>query len=447
MGNALQLWKKRKGIASPFPRMGRLPLLISALMLLGLSGCHEKQKKTGPPQTVSVLKLEPQSVRVSRDYVGRTDALLSVDIRPQVSGYITGFFFHEGEFVHRGQRLFQINPLPYQVQVDSALAQLARADADIAQADAQLAKAEDAARRYAPLAGIDAIPRQQYADALAEVRVRSAEVLQMRANRSIAQASLEQARVRLSYTTLRSPISGIAGMRRLTTGGLASAEDPQPLTTISQADPIRVRFSIGDADYLRYIAPPETQGSARHPRTDGLQGKNAINPVRDIDFKLQLADGSTYGQRGRFYGVSRAADTSTDTVEMALLYPNPDYRLRPGEYARVHSNVERRENVLLVPVNAVQELQGARLVWVLGPDNQAKQRNVKAEQRTGNTYIVTDGLKPGDEVIVGGEQKLRPGDKVKPHPVTFAQLEENSSDAEVGNGSTNTSSSGAQGHP
>lgn len=403
-------------------------------------GCQKKEKKTPPPQTVSTLKLEPQTVRVSREFVGRTEALLSVDIRPLVSGYITGFFFREGEPVRKGQVLFQIDPGPYKAQVDASLAQVARADADIAQADAQLAKAQDAVVRYAPLAPIDAIPRQQYADALAEQRARAAGVLQMQAERQIAAASLEQARLRLSYTTVRSPISGIAGLRRLSSGGLASADDSQALTTVSLSDPIRVTFALSDADYLRYIAPGNSEHRERghlrtrasHAKTSDLQGKDAINPVREMNFRLRLADGSTYREPGLFYAVGRAADAQTDTVNVVLLYPNPDNRLRPGQYAKVRTDVELRKDVLLVPVNSVQELQGTRLVWVVGPNNEARQRKVEAQERAGNTYIVTSGLQPGDVVIVGGEQKLRPGDKVKPHPTTPAELQENSRESSAG---------------
>lgn len=435
-----------------------LAISLSVFCLWSTTGCHKKEKKKTPPQTVSTLKLQPQTVRVSREFVGRTEALLSVDIRSQVSGYITGFFFHEGEFVRKGQVLFQIDPAPYKAQVEASLAQVARADADIAQAEAQLAKAQDAVARYAPLAPIDAIPRQQYADALAEQRVRAAEVLQMRANRRIAEGSLEQARLRLGFTTLSSPISGIAGLRRLSTGSLASAEDPQPLTTVSLSDPIRVTFALADADYLRYIAPGNSEhregkqgrkragrtGRAGQTKTSDLQGKDAINPVRDMNFRLLLADGSTYGEPGRFYAVGRVADPQTDTVDVALLYPNPENRLRPGQYAKVRTDVELRKDVLLVPVNSVQQMQGTRLVWVVGPNNEARQRRVDARERAGNAYIVTSGLQPGDTVIVGGEQKLRPGDKVKPHPTNPAQLQENSRDSSAGSASQGNGQSGGQ---
>jgi multidrug efflux pump subunit AcrA (membrane-fusion protein) len=242
-----------------------------AYLLMGLScitGCHERKKKQPPkPRSVSVLRLEPQTADVYREYVGRTAAFLSVDVKPQVTGYITGFYFREGHFVHKGERLFQIDPAPFRAQMNAASAQVAKSDADILRARALLAKARDAETRLAPLAPLDAVPRQQYADAVADVSVRQAELLQMQANRRIADASLEQARVQLSYATLRAPIAGIAGMRRLATGGLANPSDPEPLVTISQCDPIRVEFSVSDADYLRYLAAAARTPGKNRPQT------------------------------------------------------------------------------------------------------------------------------------------------------------------------------------
>lgn len=419
-----------------------LPLALLCT-LFAATGCHSKEKKPVTPQTVSVLKIEPRSVRISRDYVGRTDAFLSADIRSQVTGYITAFYFHEGERVHKGQLLFQISPLNFRSQVEASAAELERADADIEKAILALARAEDTVRRYAPLAPTNAIPRQQYADALAEAALRGAELDQMKASRHVAEANLRQAQIRLGYTTLRSPITGIAGLRHLSIGSLASENDTAPLVTISQSEPMRVTFSVSDADYLRYIAP-EQHASSRGHGSDGptqLQGPRAPNPAKDIRFELRLADGSTYDRKGQFYAVGRAADPDTDTLQIVLLYANPNNRLRPGQYVKVRANVELRKNVLLLPSGAVQQLQGSRLVWLLGPDNTVRQREIKAEQGVGNAYLVTSGLKPGDLVVVGGEQKLRPGDKVKPHFTSAEKLGESSSDVKIDQGDDEESAS------
>ena len=425
-----------------------LPVVLSC-SFFPVTGCHSKQKKPVPPQAVSVLRIEPRSVRVSRDYVGRTEALLSADIRPQVTGYITAFFFHEGEYVHKGQVLFLISALNFETQVEATTAELARADADVAKAIVALDHAEDTVRRYAPLAPTNAIPRQQYADALAEAAMRAAELDQVKANRRVAEANLRQARVRLGYTTLRSPINGIAGVRHLSIGSLANENDSAPLVTISQSEPIRVTFAVSDADYLRYIAPEQDASSRAHGSgaPNRLGGPGATNSAHDMQFQLKLADGSTYDQKGRFYAVGRAADPETDTLQIILLYPNPDNRLRPGQSVTVHANVELRKDVLLLPSSAVRQLQGSRLVWILGPDHSVRQREIKAEQGVGNAYIVTAGLKPGDLVIVGGEQKLRPGDKVKPHFASAGKLGEATSDVTIDEGSDedNASQDGSEG--
>lgn len=382
-------------------------MLISCLPL---SGCGKKEAKPAPkPMAVTVMRLQPQTVRVYREYVGRTEAFLSVDLRPQATGYITGFFFREGQTVRKGQLLFQLDNHLYQAAVASAEARLARADADVSQAEAQLRRADDSVRRYAPLSAIEAIPAQQYTDALAEQQVRQAELRQMEANRGIAQASLQEAQVNLSYTQLRAPIAGVIGLQRMAAGGLASATESLPLATISQSNPVRVSFSLPDADYLKYLAPGKDAAAAKNPKHKGDS-----NGSTDMHWQLLLADGTVYDKPGKFFALSRAANLETDTVGVVLLYPNPDNRLRPGQYAKVRADVELRKNVLLVPVTCLRESQGAKTVSVLAPDDIAAQRVIETEERSGNSYIVTKGLNPGDLVIVGGEQKVKPGDKVKP---------------------------------
>ncbi len=387
-----------------------------------MTGCHkQEQKKPTKPRSVSVLILEPQTVRVERDYVGRLDAFLSVDLRPQVSGYITAYYFREGQFVHKGDRLFEIDPSRFRSQVDAANAEVGKADAEILSAEAELAKARDAVVRLTPLAPLDAIPRQQYTDAEAELKVRAAELQVMQANRRIAEARLQQAQVQLGYATVRAPFDGIVGFPRLATGGLATPQDIEPLITISQSDPMRARFAVSDSDYLRYIAP---QSNAPDQRPSSASHSHAVpNPVTDMQFHLLLADGTAYSSTGRFYAVSRAADPQTDTIELTVLYANSDNRLRPGEYAKVRADVELRRNALLVPVNSVHETQGVRLVWIVDPQNKAVERKIEAQQRLEGSYLVTDGLQAGEKVIVGGEQKLRPGDEVSPNVVTRMQLQ------------------------
>lgn len=401
-------------------------------LVLPLAGCHQKKHKKEPaPRPVSVLRLEPQHATIFRDYVGRTEAWFSVDIRPQVNGYISQVDFREGQHVHKGQILFRIQSAPFVAQLRAAEAQVARADADIERASAAELKAEDAAARYAPLAGTNAIPRQQYADALSDVAMRKAELAQARASRQIAEAGVEQARLSLAYTVVRAPLSGIIGMRQLTVGALTTVAIAEPLATISQLDPIRITFSVPDAEYLHDLAPSSASHTGGAPGVDRMQ------------FQLQLADGSALPRPARFYALERAVNAQTDSIGVTVLYDNADDRLRPGEYVQVRSNVQSKD-VLLVPVSAVRETQGTQLVWIVAADNKAAQRVIQAEQRVGNALAVTSGLKPGDQVIVGGEQKLRPGDPVKPVLVSPNTLGEANGETGLGDGNGNSAGGGVR---
>lgn len=392
--------------------------LVCALLLAGGCGKKKEKKKQSPPKAVSVLTLRPQNVRIYRNYVGRTHAFLSVDVRPQTTGLITGFFFKEGQHVRKGQLLFTLDPRLGRVGVDVAKARSSQALAEVRQAEAQLGRARDAVRRYAPLSDTEAIPRQQYADALAEEKLRLAEVQAYQARAEVARAEAKQAEIQLGFTSIRAPIAGVIGMHRLTTGGLAAPGDTEPLATISQSDPMRVTFAISDADYLRYMAPRQRR------RTAAGGGTDTIKSVSATHWKLVLADGSTYDRPGRFYALSRAANPETDTVEVVLLYANPGDRLRPEQYASVQADVERETNVLLVPVSAVRETQGTKTVWVVSPGETATEEPIVATARSGNAYVVTGGLRAGDTIVVGGEQKLRPGDKLKPVQISPAQAGE-----------------------
>lgn len=386
-------------------------MLLATLLMTGCRGKPKKQQP--PPRPVTVLRLEPQVATLYQQYVGRTEAFYTVDLHAQVTGYISAVTFREGQHVTRGQVLFRIDEAPFLAQMAAAQAQVARADADIARADAGLAQAEDAARRYAPLATTDAIPRQQYADALALVATRKAELAQAQASRQVAQVGLLDARIRLGYAVVRAPMSGIIGMRQMTVGALTTADSPQALATISQLDPIRVTFSVPDAEYLRNLAPQP--------------GTSIADRTRSMQFRLELADGSVLPGSAKFYALERALNQQTDTMLVTVLYANPNDSLRPGEYVSVRSNVESAR-VLLVPVGAVRETQGTQLVWVLDANNTATQRTIRAQRRVGNAYAVESGLAPGDEVIVGGEQKLRPGDEVKPvlvSPQSLGETDEN----------------------
>ncbi len=339
--------------------------------------------------------VEPRTVAIYRTYVARVRALYTVQIRSRVEGELTAFHFRDGEEIRKGRLLFSIDPAPYQIAVQSAQANLARATSNLAGSQAQLQKAQRDVDRYEPLAKIHAIPGQDLADARAAQQVRDAQLKQSQAEVEVQKAAVSQARLNLEHTRIYSPIDGVIGDRKVDPGNLVSASSTTPLATISSSNPILVSFAVGDAEYLRYFAARNG-----HSRADGA------------NYELLLADGSRFPFPGRFMHVSRALNQQTDTLTIVLRFPNPHHVLRPGEYARVRADLERQPNTLLVPVVAVQTIQGTESVLLVDRDNKVRQRTITTSSRQGENYVVSGGLNPGDRVIVEGQQKVRPGDKV-----------------------------------
>jgi membrane fusion protein (multidrug efflux system) len=336
--------------------------------------------------------------------------------------------FKEGSEVKEGQPLFVIQRDEYAAALESAKAQLAKTQADLVRArdtsvvdryraqlderKADLGKAQKDVLRYRPLAEARAIPQQdldtsqaQEKVALAAVEVGEASlrdaVLNQRTQVQLseaavlsARASLTQAELNFGYTTVRAPVSGMVGKIQVDRGNLVGKSEPTLLTTVSALDPIYVDFAVAEADYLR-LAPrgPQNRGEAR--------------------LELFLADDSLFPQKGRFVFVDRALDSKTGTIAVQAEFPNPTKLLRPGQFARVRGVVDERRDAVLVPQLAVQEQQGAQTVLVVEDGSKVALRPVKIDERIGDMYVVTSGLKAGERVIVDGVQKVRPGMQVK----------------------------------
>ncbi len=385
-------------------------LTLASLLLLGCvfaSGCSLSSPRApkGDARTpvVGVLDLHPQKASVYSSYVAHIQAQYTVDIRSRVDGELISFHFRDGESVHKGSLLFTIDPAPYRLAVQSAEAQLSKAQADLAQAQAQLDKARKDVDRYQPLAKMHAIPEQDLLDAQAAEQVRDAQLKQTQAEVSMQKAAVSQAQLNLEHTRIFAPISGTIGDRRVSPGNLVSASNTMPLATISSTDPMLVSFAVGDAEYLRYFA-------ARSGKSSGPDASH---------YKLLLADGSTYPYAGHFMYVSRALNQKTDTLSLVLRFPNPHNVLRPGEYAKVSADLEQAPNAILVPVVAVQSLQGTETVFLVDKGNKVVQRTITTSSRQGENYVVSGGLQPGDRVVVEGQQKIAPGDTVTPHRVSL----------------------------
>lgn len=355
---------------------------------------------SAPPPTVAVIPATRQTVPIFREYVGRTQPNQSVDVRPQVSGILKSTLFSEGSPVREGDVLFRIDPAQYQAALLNAQGQSARAEADVAQAKAQLEKARRDVARYEPLARQRAIPQEELENAQSSVQVAQAQVGQAQAALAAARAGVSQAELNLGYTVIRSPLTGIIGRRQVDPGNLVSPQSETPLVTVSSSDPIRVTFDVSDVEYLAF--------ARRTGVRPGRQLRNSPN------FDMILSDGSVFPQKGRFLLVERAVTAQTGTLPIVAVFPNPGNFLRPGQFVRVRVTTEQMPNVVLVPQGAVQEVLGARSIYIVSPQNKVVQRTVTIQGAFENRSIVTQGLEQGDRVIVEGAQKVRPGMTVQP---------------------------------
>ena len=412
------------------------PCVAVVLLLGGCGGGKDsvsaKDGSAGPAVSVVVAPVVQKTVPIFTELTARIDATDSVDIRARVKSFLLKQSYDEGKMVSAGQVLFTLDKREYEAQLMQAKAQLAKAQSDLTQAQdrtvvevaqanlqivtAQLNKADQDVNRLKPLAELRAVPRQDYDDALAaqqaakaDVEGKLASLSTTRVNQTAAiqqaqaavegaNASIRQAELNVEYCTITTPISGIAGTRQVAPGNLVGQGDATLLATVSNVDPVRVFVSISESEYLVY------------------QRMRAQGKLRDRggELELILADGSTFPRKGRIIIADRAVDLKTGTLSMIAEFPNPEAVLRPGQFGRVRLAAMVAENALLVPQKAVTEMQSAKVVYVVGPDKKVALRTVVLGQRVAQDYIVTEGVKSGERVIVEGLQKVRPGDTVTP---------------------------------
>jgi membrane fusion protein (multidrug efflux system) len=310
-----------------------------------------------------------------------------VEIRARVEGYLEKVLFTEGTFVQEGTPLYLIDPKPLE-------ATLAKAKAELASAEARLEKANNDVARFRPLVAEQAVSQQELDNAMS---ARDAARAQVNAQK----AAVDNAALDLGYTNIRAPISGIVGTTEVKAGNLVGRGESTLLTTISQVDPILFRAGLSEAEYLRIAK-----------RTEEAKASAAA------DIELILADGMVHDQRGRLDAIERAVDPTTGTLMVQIAFANPARLIRPGQYGRVRFVSEVRKGALLVPQRAVQELQNLYSVAVVGADNKVTFRNAKVGPRVDGLWVIEEGLKPGEKVIVQGLQKVREGSTVsaKPQP-------------------------------
>ncbi len=366
-----------------------LGAVVTASVLCG--ACEKPAPVAAPPTEVYVADVVQKDVPVYLELVGQTVGFQDVEIRARVEGFLDSMDFREGSFVRKGAPLYEIDRKPLE-------ASLAQAKADQATAQARLAKADNDVTRYKPLLEKQAVSKQELDDALAAQDAARSEV-------EAAKATAEKATLDLSYTRITAPITGLIGTTLVKPGNLVGRGQSTLLTTISQIDPILFRVGVTEADYLK-VARRDPSRAGEAPRAAGIQ--------------LILTDGSVYPHTGRVVTVDRAVDPTTGTLGMQIEFPNPGQLLRPGTYGRARVLLENKPNALLVQQRAVQELQNLYSVAVVNADNKVAFRNVKVGQRVESLWVIDDGLKPGERVVVEGLQRISDGMTVAPKPAPVA---------------------------
>ncbi|HEY3276662.1 MAG TPA: efflux RND transporter periplasmic adaptor subunit [Syntrophorhabdaceae bacterium] len=379
-----------KCLRAHFKPASRPPLLFIAcagLAMLMLTGCGKKQQETKGPPVVEVAAVIQQDVPVYKEWVGSTDGIINATIRAQVQGYLIKRNYSEGDFVKKGQVLFEIDPRPFQAALDQAKGNLGMAEAGWSQAKANLA-------RIKPLAAENAVSQKDLDDAVAAEQSGRASV-------QSNQAAVEKARLELGFTKIVSLVDGIAGIAKAQIGDLVGPATIEELTTVSKVDPIKVYISASEQEYLKYAE------SAKHDDDH-------------VPVEMVLADGIQYRYKGAFILADRQVDPKTGTIKVGCIFKNPGNIIRPGQFARVKAAVGIKKNALLVPQRAVTELQGSFQVATVAADNKVDIRPVKASELVGNLWVIDEGLKPGEKVIAEGSQKVLQGMTVNPKPYVAA---------------------------
>ncbi|EID9641679.1 multidrug efflux RND transporter periplasmic adaptor subunit AcrA [Salmonella enterica subsp. enterica serovar London] len=374
---------------------GLTPLAV-VLMLSGslaLTGCDDKQDQQGGQQMpeVGVVTLKTEPLQITTELPGRTVAYRIAEVRPQVSGIILKRNFVEGSDIEAGVSLYQIDPATYQATYDSAKGDLAKA-----QAAANIA--ELTVKRYQKLLGTQYISKQEYDQALADAQQATAAVV-------AAKAAVETARINLAYTKVTSPISGRIGKSSVTEGALVQNGQASALATVQQLDPIYVDVAQSSNDFLR-LKQELANGSLKQEN-----GKAKVD--------LVTSDGIKFPQSGTLEFSDVTVDQTTGSITLRAIFPNPDHTLLPGMFVRARLQEGTKPTALLVPQQGVTRTpRGDATVLVVGADNKVETRQIVASQAIGDKWLVTDGLKAGDRVVVSGLQKVRPGAQVKVQEIT-----------------------------
>ena len=361
-------------------------LRIAAALLLGItSGCSRKPEQVAPPPPeVLVTTVTPRDVPVMHEGVATLEGFITANINAQVQGYIISRDYKEGSVVKKGDLLFQIDPRTFQATLDQAKGDLAVAQSNQIKADADVKRAMDLFRNKV----ISDQERDAYINAASSTK----------AKMQAAEAAVRTAEINLGYTKIIAPIDGIVGIATAHVGDLVGP-GTGALTTISQVDPIKAAVNVGEQSFTEFITD--------HPDPDERE-----RYLQGLQFDLFLADGTQYPHKGKFYSEDRNLDPKTGAIRMELTFANPGNRLRPGQFGKVRTVVKVAKGALVIPEQAVTEIQGNRLVAVVDSENKIAMRPVKMGEHSGGMWQVIDGVKSGERVVVQGLMKVPPGSPV-----------------------------------
>lgn len=363
---------------------------VPFLAALAVSGCKKSETAAPPPPVVEVMELKTAAVPLSTTLIGQLDSPQNVEVRARVEGFVDKMLFTEGTEVKQGDLLFELDKKPF-------MERLAAANGALAEANAALNKYEKDVARLTPLAEKRAIPQQDLDNALASVEVGKAGVV-------TAQARVESAHIDLGYCDVTAPITGLIGAKQVSIGELVGKGEPTLMATISTLDPIWFYCNVSEVEYLQAQAKSSDTGKE----------------IEKLPLRLVLSDGAEHPDEGRFVFIDRAVDVKTGTLRVRAEFPNKEKLLRPGMFARVRVDLGMRPDCIEVPERALVELQGKTFVWVVSSDGKASQRQVKAGEQVGSNYLILDGLKAGERIVLEGLQKVREGAPVT--AMTAAQM-------------------------
>src|SRR3954468_14924209 len=370
-------------------KMRLVRIALGVCVAIGLAGCGKKAPPAPPPPEVLVTEVKQKDTPIYNEYVGQLDASVNATIQSRVQGYLISQNYKEGQPVKKDDVLFEIDRRPFEAALAQGKAAFLQAEASAKQAEMNAQRASDLFQRK--------VSSEQERDNATQVAAAA------RAQAEAQRAAVEQAQLNLDYTTIHAPVDGIAGLVKVQVGDLISAGTI--LTTVTKVDPMKAYFTVSEqrfSEYSRRYADPQ----------------QLIEHEKELRFDLILADGTTYPHTGELFAKDNQVDVRTGSLRIAALFPNPGNILRPGQFARIRVLSEMKVGALLVPQRAVTELQGTTQLAVVGPDNKVHIQPVKMGRRIDHDWIVDEGVKAGDKVIVEGIQKAREGAVVNPKPWT-----------------------------